>query len=210
MRLDQRRHQRLRRREQHRVALPDRLAPERDREMRLPDPGRTEHQERIAVRHPPRRRQLPHLAPVDAGLGLEVEVRQLPHHREVRDLERHLNAALVLAADLPLDEHRQRLPQRQLLLRRLVEQVVELVADRGQLQPRQPAEKRLMVHGHQKLPPATAAYSSSGRSSSGFGRTASVSAGRGPPTTPTRWARSVTRAWRPGCSTCSATTLGPW
>ena len=115
----------------------DRFAPERDRQMRLPDSRRTEHQQRIAVRHRRRRRQLPHLAPVDAGLGLDVEVDELARHREVRHLERHLDAALVFAGYFPGDEHRQRFTQRQLLLRRLVEQVVELVADLRQLQPRQ-------------------------------------------------------------------------
>ena len=132
VRLDQRRHQRLGRREQHRVALPDRLAPERYRQMRLADPGRTEQQQRIAVRHPPRRRQLPDLALVDAPLRREVEVREFAHGREVRDLERHPDAPFVLAGDLPFDEQGQRLAQRQLPLRRLVEQVVELVADRRQ------------------------------------------------------------------------------
>ena len=114
----------------------DRFAPERDRQMR-PDSRRTEHQQRISVRHRRRRRQLPHLAPVDAGLGLDVEVDELAHHREVRHLERHLDAALVFAGYFPGDEHRERFTQRQLLLRRLVEQVVELVADLRQLQPRQ-------------------------------------------------------------------------
>ena len=42
VRLDQGRHQRLGRGELHRVALPDGLTPERDREVRLPDPGWTE------------------------------------------------------------------------------------------------------------------------------------------------------------------------
>ena len=50
------------------------------------------------------------------------------------------------------------------------------------LDPRRPS---------QKLPMATAAYLSSGRTGPGFDRVASVSAWRG---TPTRWARSVTRA----------------
>jgi hypothetical protein len=38
---DQCRHQRRRRREQHRVAMPDRLAPECDGQVRLADTGRT-------------------------------------------------------------------------------------------------------------------------------------------------------------------------
>ena len=71
------------------LALADRLAPERDRETRLPDPGPTEHQERVPVSCPPRRRQLPHLAPVDARLRLEVEVGEFAYHREVRDRRPH-------------------------------------------------------------------------------------------------------------------------
>ena len=146
VRLDQRRHQRLGRGEQRRVALPDRLAPECDRQVRFPDSWRTEQEGRVPVRDPPRRRQFPDLTLVDARLRLEVEVRQLADCREVGDLERHLDAPFVLARHLALDEERERLAQRQLLLRGLVEQAVELVPDGGQLQPRQPAEERLMVH----------------------------------------------------------------
>ena len=128
------------------VALPDRLAPECDRQVRFPDSWRTEQEGRVPVRDPPRRGQFPDLTLVDARLRLEVEVRQLADCREVGDLERHLDAPFVLARHLALDEERERLAQRQLLLRGLVEQAVELVPDGGQLQPRQPAEERLMVH----------------------------------------------------------------
>ena len=48
---------------------------------------------------------------------------------------RHLDAPLVLAGDLALAEQRQRLAQGQLAPARLVQQAVELVADRGQLEP---------------------------------------------------------------------------
>lgn len=85
----------------------------------------------------------------------------------------------------------------------LVEQVVEprVAVNCSRVQP---ADPRVLVHGGpRKRPPATAAYSSRGRNSSGRGRAASVSAGRGLPLTPTR-------AWRPACSSCSATSSGPW
>jgi hypothetical protein len=39
---------------------------------------------------------------IDRGLRLEVEAGQLLHSREVRELQRHLNAAMVFARDLAL------------------------------------------------------------------------------------------------------------
>ena len=122
------------------------------------------------------------------GCALKVEVRQLADCREVGDLERHLDAPFVLVRHLALDEERERLAQRQLLLRGLVEQAVELVPDGGSVAAA--SASRGASHGprypSQKLPPATAAYASSGRSSSGFGRSVSAEAGRGPRLMPTR------------------------
>ena len=46
--------------------------------MRLADARRAEQERGVAVRDPPRRRQFPHLALVDARLLLEVEVREFP------------------------------------------------------------------------------------------------------------------------------------
>ena len=96
--------------------------------------------------------------------------------REVGDLERHLDAPFVLARHLALDEERERLAQRQASSPRPRRagcrvgpgwrSVSAASASRGASHgPRYPS---------QKLPPATAAYASSGRSSSGFGRTVSA------------------------------------
>src|ERR1700756_1570257 len=54
--------------------------------------------------------------------------------REVGDLAGHLDAPFVLARDLALDQEGQRLTQGQLTSGRLVQQAVELVTDRGELQ----------------------------------------------------------------------------
>jgi hypothetical protein len=89
----------------------------------------------------------------------------------VCELQRHLDAAMILAGDLALAQHRQRLARRQIRARRLVEEIVELVADAGELQPRQhlvePVGRHIKVslHArHLKPPPIAASYSASGRS----------------------------------------------
>ena len=51
---------------------------------------------------------------------------------------------------------------------------------------RQPAKKRLMVHGHQKLPPATGRERVEQTQQVRFSQADPVSAGQGPPTTPTK------------------------
>ena len=162
------------------------------------------------MRDPPRRRQFPDLTLVDARLRLEVEVRQLADCREVGDLERHLDAPFVLARHLALDEERERLAQRQLLLRGLVEQAVELVPDGGQLQPRQPAEERLMVTISISEAPAGDGRIRVERAQQLRLRPVRLGRSRrGPRLMPTRCARSVIRVCRPVCSMCSATTSGP-
>ena len=142
--------------------------------MRLADAGRPEQQQRLAVRHPAAGGKLADLPGIERGLGGEVEAVQLAHRREMRDLARHLDATLVPAGDLALAQERQRLAQGQLLARRFVQQVVELVADRGQLQPGQPAGQRWPVRARitslprspARTPPADAAA----RWWHGFGR----------------------------------------
>ncbi|MGY3362789.1 hypothetical protein ACVWZK_009452 [Bradyrhizobium sp. GM0.4] len=74
---------------------------------------------------------------VDRWLRFEVEARKLLHGREVCELQRHLDAAMILARDLALAQQDQRLTRRQVRARRLVEQAVELVANAGELQSRQ-------------------------------------------------------------------------
>src|SRR5438132_589283 len=66
---------------------------------------------------------------IERGLGGKVETVEIAHCREVGNLARHLDAPLVLAGDLVLDQKAQRLAQAQLALGGLVQQAVELVAD---------------------------------------------------------------------------------
>src|SRR4051794_15651068 len=49
--------------------------------------------------------------------------------------QRHVDPAMVLARDLALAQHRQRLAHRQVRARRLVEKAVELIPDAGELEP---------------------------------------------------------------------------
>src|SRR4051812_26788062 len=80
---------------------------------------------------------------------------------------------------------------------RFLEQAVELVADRGQLQPREHPRRVVAVGAAHQPPPATASYSASGRSRSGPGGGAVAVPGAGPrttagpkPATPSKWAGS--------------------
>lgn len=96
-----------------------------------------------ASAHAHRQKAKPKLADlvrIDAGLGIEVEAVDFACVREVRDLHRHLDPALVLARDLPFAQERQRFAQRQVLARLLVEQTVELVADGGEREPGRSAD----------------------------------------------------------------------
>jgi hypothetical protein len=91
----------------------------------------------------------------------------------VGDLDRHLDAPLVLAGDLALAQEADRLAQGQLAPGGLVEQRVELIADRRQLQPGQHADQGLVVERHHQ-PPQPAVRS----------RTAAATA---PPQSPAGW-----------------------
>ena len=64
------------------------------------------------------------------------------------DLARHLGAPRVLARDLAFNQKGQRLAQGQLAFGRLLQQTVELVADRGQLDPGQSAVQSLVIEAH--------------------------------------------------------------
>ena len=105
------------------------------------------------MRHPAAGGQLTHLLLVDRRLRREVEAIQLAHRREVRDLAGHLDPPLIAACDLALAQQGQRLAQGQFAPRRLVQQAVQLVADRGQVQPGQPAVQRGLVRAHHQPPP---------------------------------------------------------
>jgi hypothetical protein len=69
-------------------------------------------------------------------LGGEVKAVQVADRRKVGDLARHCDPPLVLASDLALDQKGQCFAQAQLALGGFVQQTVELVADRGELEPR--------------------------------------------------------------------------
>jgi hypothetical protein len=130
------------------------------------------------MRHPAAGGELADLAWIERGLGGKIEAVEVANHREVGDLARHLDAPFILTGDLAFDQKGQRLAQGQLALGRLVQQTVELVTDRGQLQPRQRARQVLMVEAHHQPPPAARSYSASGRNNAGGG---AVDAGGAPP-----------------------------
>jgi hypothetical protein len=50
----------------------------------------------------------------------------------VRQFQRHLDAAMIFARDLALEQQEKRLARRQVRSRRLVQEAVELVADAGE------------------------------------------------------------------------------
>lgn len=83
-----------------RLALADRLAAERDRQVRLADAGRTQEQERGAVGDPTAHRRIAELGFVERRLDGEVEAVEVAHRREVGDLDCDLDAPLVLARDI--------------------------------------------------------------------------------------------------------------
>jgi hypothetical protein len=115
--------------------------------MRLADPRRSQQQQRFAMRHPAAGGELADLSRIERGLDGprvralrgprtgSVETVEIAHRREVGDLACHRDAPLVLAGNLALDQKGQRLAQAQLALGGLVQQTVELVADRGELEP---------------------------------------------------------------------------
>src|SRR5215208_5335850 len=94
---------------------------------------------------------------------------EVAHEREAGKPDAHLDAPLVLAGDLALAEHPQRLADRQLAPARLIDQAVELVADGCQLEAGEHRHQMIVGGIHQKPPPIRASYSASGRSSAGSG-----------------------------------------
>ena len=188
--------------ELHGIVLPDRLAPQAHGQMRLAGAGRAEQQGRVAMRDPSTGRQFADLARVERWLRVELEAGELAHEGKLRDLAGHRDAALVPSGDLALDEEPQRLAQGHLRAGRLVQQDIELVPDRGELEPVQHRHQRFVVdRDHHQLPPATASYSASGRSKAGSGVDGAGASRTGPaPTRPARCARSVIHCRRPAQS----------
>src|ERR1700722_14394267 len=75
--------------EQNRMASGYGRAPERNRQVRLADAGRTQQQHVLAIGDPAGGSKIADLFGIDRRLGSEVEARQLAHIREVRDLQSH-------------------------------------------------------------------------------------------------------------------------
>ena len=143
-------------REQDGVAVLDGFAAQGDGQVGLAHPGRPQKQQRVAVADPAAGGQLAHLLGVEARLGVEVEVVEGPHGRELRDGRPHPDPPLVLPGDLRFAEEGQGLAQVELLACRLVQQAVQLVTDGRQLQPGQVRDEALVVEGHQPPPIASA------------------------------------------------------
>lgn len=156
--------------------------------MRLADPRRPQQQQRLAMRHPAAGGELADLPRIERGLRGKVEAVEIAHRREVSDLAGHRDAPLVFAGNLPFHQKGERLAQRQLALGGLVQQAVELVADRGELEPRQSRQQAHVIDGHDQPPPTTRSYSASGRSSAGSGKATAAGStahtGRTTPATP--------------------------
>src|SRR3546814_6348363 len=69
--------------------------------MGLAGSGRTEEQQRVAMRHPTAGCEFAELALVERGLGAPVEPLEVAHERELRDLRGHLDAPMVASGELP-------------------------------------------------------------------------------------------------------------
>ena len=157
--------------------------------------------------------QPPDLRLVDQRLRAVVEADEVAHEGKAGKAEAHLDPALILAGDFPLAKHRQRFADRQVSAPGLIDQVVELVADRRQLQPCQhPLQMVLHVRRHHHDPPAAASYALNGRNSGGAGTRAAAFAPamRGPPMMPAKCAMSTIRPWRPARRRWHATCCPAW
>jgi hypothetical protein len=134
------------------VALADRLAAGRDRQMGLAHAGQPQQEQGLAMSYPSAGGEVAHVARIERRLGLEVKAAQVAVGGEVGDLAGHLHAPLVLAGDLTLAEEPERFAQGHLPPGRFVQQGVEQVADGRPLQPCQHVDEGLVVDHHH--PPA--------------------------------------------------------
>src|SRR5437763_1100955 len=87
---------------QNRVTGNDRLARQGDRQMGFADTGRSQEEHVLPVSDPATSGEVTNLFGIDGWLRSKVEACQLAHTREVRELQRHFDAALVLPCDLAL------------------------------------------------------------------------------------------------------------
>src|SRR5580698_1486978 len=148
--------------EENRVAALDRFAPECDSEMTFTDARRSEEQQAIAVTHPASSGELADLLRVDRRLCLEVKCLERALRWELRDREAHLDTPFILASDFCGAKELQRLAQAQLSSPRLIEQRIEPIADRRELEATEHAVKINGIDTHH-APPTIASYSFKGR-----------------------------------------------
>jgi len=117
--------------EQDGIPLVDRGPPQRDGEMGFPDPGRPQQEDPIPIPDPAAERQFPEVFGVEGRLRGEIEVLQSPNEGELRQTSRHLQAPLFPVRDFGLTEEGQRLAQVQIPPGGLIEESVQLIAQRG-------------------------------------------------------------------------------
>jgi hypothetical protein len=96
--------ERCRGHEQHRMAGLDGGAAERDCQVRLTNAGRPEHEHVFGAGDEAAGRELAHELGIDRRLELELELLERLHRWEVRDLDPHRDALLLLGLGL-LGEH---------------------------------------------------------------------------------------------------------
>jgi len=147
----------------------------------FPHTRRPLDQQRVAVGHPAAGREVPHLLGIERRLGREVEGLQRALVGELGDGGAHLDASFLAVGHLRLAQQCQRLTQRQIPPRRLVQQPVEPIAHRRQLQAGKHIGERVYASAHQP-PPASCSYSARDRSSAISGGATAIagSASTGP------------------------------
>jgi len=131
----------------------DRGPPQRDGEMGFPDPGRPQQEDPIPIPDPAAERQFPEVFWVQGRLSREIEVLQGPNKGALRETSRPLPAPLFPAGDFDLTEEGQRLAQVQIPPGRLIEESVQLIAQRGELKTPE-SRVSVIVSGFHQPPPA--------------------------------------------------------
>ena len=135
------------------VAPIDRFAPECDRQVRLAQHRRPEQQQGLPVARSAPVAQIPDLPRIDRGCASVRSLRAMRTYGEARELHTHLDAPCYCRAGrLTLGQEQQRFAQHHLCPAGFVEQAVELVADRRQVQPGEQSGSRWVDH-HQPPQP---------------------------------------------------------
>jgi hypothetical protein len=93
--------------EQHRVAGLGGLDPEPDREVGLPDPGRSEQDHVLGLGHERAGRQMGEQVPAQRGQVVEVDVLQGLDLGEVRGADAHGGAGRLAVGDLAFQDRGQ-------------------------------------------------------------------------------------------------------